>query len=89
MRGRTLFLGGATAAGLALGWVLARRHVARHRADLFSRRPLRRLSALTYLAQHPSLDSIRLLRDYLAWEPQPLLRRWARVMMRRLEVQFG
>jgi hypothetical protein len=31
------------------------------------------------------VDSIRLLRDYLAWEQQPVLRRRAQAVLRGLE----
>jgi hypothetical protein len=79
-----LFLG-AAAIGVAAGWVLAGRHIQRHRADLFSPRPLRRLSALAGLAAAPTITNVRLLRDYLAWERRPLLRRRASVLLQRME----
>lgn len=64
------------------GWgALARRH----RTALFHPRPVRRLAALGYLRAHPSVDSARLLRDYLQWEKLPLLRRRARRVLRRTE----
>lgn len=73
------------AVGLAvglLGWGSLHR---RHRTALFHPRPVRRLAALGYLRAHPSVDSARLLRDYLQWEKQPLLRRRARRVLRRTE----
>jgi hypothetical protein len=69
------------AVGLA-GWSLAQR---RHRRSLFSPDKFKRLAALGYLRAHPSVDSARLLRDYLHWEPHPLLRRKARGVLRRTE----
>ena len=77
------------AAGLAVGLVAgllgwgALHH--RHRSSLFHPRPVRRLAALGYLRGHPSVDSARLLRDYLQWEKLPLLRRRARRVLRRTE----
>ena len=86
---RAALLVGGTAVGLALGWWIARRHVERHRADLFSGRPLRRWSALTGLAEAPRAETVHLLRDYLTWEPRPLLRRRARAIVRRMEAALG
>lgn len=57
----------------------------RHRRALFHASPRRRLAALGYLRAHPSVDSARLLRDYLRWEPLPLLRRRARGVLHRTE----
>ncbi len=84
-RSRTVMFLGAAAVGVAAGWVLAGRHIRRHRNDLFSPRPLRRLSALAGLAADPSVANARLLRDYLAWEPRPLLRRRAAALLRGME----
>lgn len=76
-------LGLAVGAAVGLvGWSLAQR---RHRRSLFSPDKLKRLAALGYLRAHPSVDSARLLRDYLQWEPHPLLRRRARGVLRRTE----
>jgi hypothetical protein len=69
------------AVGLA-GWSLVQR---RHRRSLFSRDKVKRLAALGYLQAHPSVDSAQLLRDYLQWEPHPLLRRRARGVLQRTE----
>ncbi|MBC8087199.1 MAG: hypothetical protein H7Z40_08015 [Phycisphaerae bacterium] len=65
-----------------VGWALLTQ---RHRQALFHARPFRRLAALGYLRAHPSVDSARLLRDYLQWEPHPLLRRRARQVLLRIE----
>lgn len=75
--------------GVVVGTVLAQHSMGRHRRDLFSDRPLRRLSALGYLSGHPSVDTVRLLRDYLGWEQQPMLRRRAEAMVRRMEARLG
>jgi hypothetical protein len=83
-----LFAGGIVF-GAAAGWALAQRRVTSHRRDLFSRHPLRRFAALGFLAGRQDVDTVRLLRDYLAWERQPLLRRRAQAIVRRLEATLG
>ncbi len=75
--------------GVGAGLALADRYLHRHRAALFSRRALRRHAALGYLAGRPSAANVRLLRDYVAWEPHPVLRRRARRVMRSLESALG
>ncbi|MFB6240139.1 MAG: hypothetical protein ABEJ46_00980 [Gemmatimonadota bacterium] len=75
---------GAAAVG-ALGVWLARDQMARHRRDLFSPHPLRRLAALGYLRTEPSVDNVLLLRDYLAWEDQPLLQKRASTVLDEME----
>ena len=85
MRSRALLFTGGLAAGAVAGWMLAERRLATHQRDLFSPRPLRRLGALGYLAGQTGVDTIRLLRDYLAWERQPVLRRRAQAILRGLE----
>lgn len=72
-------------AGLAVGLVGWSEHQHRHRRSLFHEDATSRLAALGYLRAHPSVDSARLLRDYLQWEPHPLLRRKARGVLRRTE----
>jgi hypothetical protein len=75
--------------GAVAGALVAQRSMGRHRSDLFSGRPLRRLSALGYLSGHPSVDTVRLLQDYLAWERHPMLQRRAKAIVRRMEVKLG
>lgn len=75
----------AAAAGVATGWVLAQRYLERHRAALFSPKVRRRHAALGYLVGHPDPETLRLLRDYLAWEPHPVLRRRAKRVVQELE----
>ncbi len=64
---------------------LARDQMARHHSDLFSPHPLRRLAALGYLRAHPDVDNVLLLRDYLAWEERPMLRKQATVILAGME----
>jgi hypothetical protein len=89
MRSRALVFTGGLAAGALVGWMLAQRRLATHQHDLFSPRPLRRLAALGFLAGQTGVDTIRLLRDYLAWERQPVLRRRAQAILRGLEATLA
>lgn len=76
----------AAAAMAALGVLLVRDQISRSRRDLFSPHPLRRLAALEYLGGVPSsVDTVLLLRDFLAWERRPLLRKRAQAVLLRLE----
>ncbi len=75
--------------GVGVGVLVAQRSMDRHRRDLFSGRPLRRLSALGYLNGHPSVEAVHLLQDYLAWEKHPVLRRRAEMIARRMEAKLG
>jgi hypothetical protein len=85
----TLWATVAVVAGVALGWQLAGRQIARSREDLFHARPLRRLAALNWLEESPEAATLGLVRDYLQWERQPLLRGRARRLLRRLEATFA
>ncbi len=76
----------AAAAAGAVAALVIRDQVTRHRRDLFSPHPLRRLAALTHMNREPaSVDAIRLLRDFIAWEPRTLLRRRAGAIVERME----
>jgi hypothetical protein len=79
----------AAGVGLVAGWLLAQERYIHHRRDLFHPRPLRRLAALGYLAGQHGVEAVRLLRDYVAWEPQPLLRRRGERILRRLEASLA
>lgn len=85
MNRRTWYVVGALAAGFVIGAALAQRQMGRWRSALFSSRPLRRLAALGYLSGHPGPEAVRLLREYLAWEDHPALRRRADALVRRME----
>jgi hypothetical protein len=84
---KALFIG--LGVGAVAGVLLAEQSIGRHRRDLFSDRPLRRLSALGYLNSRPSVDAVHLLHDYLAWETHPVLRRRAKAVVRRMEAKLG
>jgi hypothetical protein len=89
MRGRLWVLVVGFGVGAVIGAVLAQQSVGRHRQALFSGRPLRRLSALNYVSKHPSVEAVRLLYDYLAWEQHPMLRRRAERIVRRMEARLA
>ncbi len=82
---RSVVILGAAGLGLVAGWVLAQRYLERHQAALFSNKRRRRHAALGYLAGRPGPETMRLLKDYLAWERHPALRRRARRMVREAE----
>ena len=89
-RARTILkLAGVAALGAivvaAAGVFVARDQMVRHRRDLFSPHPLRRLAALGYVRTHPHIDSVMLLKDFLAWEERPLLRKRAAGILESME----
>jgi hypothetical protein len=59
------------------------------RSGLFSPNPVRRFGAVSYLATRPSVDTARLLRDYVRWEPHPLLRRRGRQALAAVEAALA
>lgn len=85
MRSLGLFLLGAGAVA-ALSALILRDQVARHRRNLFSPSPLRRLAALGHLSGEPaSVGAVTLLRDFRAWEARGLLRTRAAAILARME----
>jgi hypothetical protein len=81
--GVTLLVVGAAG---ALGALLVRDQMSRHRRELFSPHPLRRLAALGYLASATaSIDLVLLLRDFIAWETRPMLKKRATGILGRME----
>ena len=44
-----------------------------------------RVAALGYLRAKPSVNTAQILREYIAWEPRPLLRRRGAKMLEHLE----
>ncbi len=74
----------AAAAG-ALAAIIIRGQISRHQRDLFSPRAFRRLAALGHIGSEPaSVDLIRLLRDFIAWEPRKMLRERAEAIVQRM-----
>lgn len=89
MRRRSLLVAAGALVGVAAGWLAAQQHLVRHRRDLFHSSPWRRLAALGFLAGNPGLEAVGALRDYVRWESQPLLRRRAGYLLRRMEARLG
>ncbi len=89
LRTATITVLAAAAAG-ALAVLIVQGQISRHRRDLFSPRPFRRLAALGHIGREPaSVDAIRLLRDFVAWEPRKLLRERAQAIMDRMTEEVG
>jgi hypothetical protein len=71
--------------GVAVGAAVGEGLLAGGRRGLFSPSVTRRYAAVSYLGARPSVDTARLLRDYVRWESHPLLRRRARRVLAALE----
>jgi hypothetical protein len=69
--------------GLLFGAVAWSTQIQRSRRELFSKRPVRRLAALGYLAGQSGPDTIRILTEYVGWERHPALRRRGERILRR------
>ena len=72
--------------GLLLGLALWNQQLQRHRRGLFSKHAVRRWVALSYLSTRPTVDTARLLLDYVNWEKRPALRRRGQQLLRRMEL---
>ena len=71
--------------GVAAGSLMWSRMQRQYRRNLFSKSPLRRVAALGYLRARPTVNTAQLLREYVAWEPQAILRQRGVRMLKRLE----
>ncbi|MDT8340147.1 MAG: hypothetical protein RQ751_01425 [Longimicrobiales bacterium] len=81
----TLITVASAVAGAVIVTLLVRDQMARARRDLFSVHAIRRLAALSHLGRaEASVDLINLLRDFVSWEPRPLLRNRARGILERM-----
>jgi hypothetical protein len=80
----------AVAGAAVIGALLVRDQISRHRRELFSPHPLRRLAALGYLGSAPaSVDLVLLMRDFIAWETRPLLKKRATSLLARMEAALA
>ena len=77
--------GAAFVGGLVAGLLAWSALVVRSRRGLFDRSRFKRMVALGYVAGRPSVESARLLRDYVAWETRPELRRRGERALRKME----
>lgn len=76
-------------AASAVGALVVRDQMSRHRRNLFSRQALKRFAALGYLSGTPaSVELVQVLRDFVAWEPNSILRRRALQIVSRMERQL-
>ena len=79
----------AAAAGAAVALII-RGQISRHRRDLFSPRAFQRLAALGHMSREPaSIDAIRVLRDFISWEPRNALRDRAQAIVDRMMSEAG
>jgi len=80
----------AAAAAGAIAVLIVQGQIRRHHRDLFSPRPFRRLAALGHMGREAaSVDAIRVLRDFIAWEPRRMLRERAQTIMDRMTEEVG
>jgi hypothetical protein len=75
--------------GFATGLVLWSREQHARKRDLFSTRPMRRYAALSYLRGQRTLETARLLKDYIRWEQRADFKRRARRLLDRVERQLA
>ena len=75
--------------GLIIGLLVWGAQIQRCRRDLFSRSPVRRLAALGYIGGRPSVETARLLAEYVRWERRPTLRRRAERLLRRVQAHLS
>lgn len=85
MTRRTLWFGAGLTLGAVAGYLWWTQEQSVNQRALYSDRPLRRLAALGWVSGQPGVDSILLLREYLTWEQNPVLRRRARRLLTRFE----
>ena len=70
----------------ALTALIIRDQITRRQRELFSGSGIRRLAALGHISRAPaSVDAVNLLRDFIAWEPNGLLRERAVSIVARME----
>ena len=88
-RSPTLMAALGFAAGVVVGAALYAHQAHQHAGALFSRSPVRRYLALGYLRGQPSVETVRLLSDFLDWEKTPHLRRRAQEVLRDVEADLA
>jgi hypothetical protein len=86
---RTRLAAAGFVGGVAAGTLLWTRMQRAHRYDLFSSSRLRRVAALGFLRGRPTLSTARLLREYVAWEPSPMMRQRGAKILRRVEASLN
>jgi hypothetical protein len=77
-------------AASAVGVLVVRDQISRHQRNLFSDQALKRFAALGFLSgASASVEIVQMLRDFVAWEPNTILRRRALQILVRMERQLG
>jgi hypothetical protein len=71
--------------GVVAGLVVWSMQIRRSRRDLFSTNAMRRLAAVGYLGGHPSVESAKILSEYVRWEQKPVLRKRAERLLSRMQ----
>ena len=84
-KARVSYLAFGFIGGVAVGTLMWSRMQRQYRRNLFSKHALRRVAALGYLRARPTVNTAQLLREYIAWEPRPILRQRGARMLKRLE----
>lgn len=80
----------AVGVAATVGTLIVRDQLERHQRGLFSPRALRRFAVLSHIAgANASVELVQLLRDFVAWEQRPLLRRRAAHILDRMERTLG
>lgn len=82
---RSLWFGVGFSLGLAGGLTWWTREQVQHQRGLYNARPMRRLAALGWISGQPTAESVVMLREYIGWEKNPVLRRRARRLLSRFE----
>lgn len=77
------FLSGAACG--ALVWTKLQRQ---YRRDLFNKNVVRRVAAFGYLRARPTVGSVQLLREYIGWERNPLLRHRGSKLLKKIEANL-
>jgi hypothetical protein len=78
-------VGAGFAGGVMVGLIVWTQQTHRDRYNLFSASAWRRLAALGHIGGTESAQNVVLLRDYVAWETRPELRRRGERLLRRME----
>lgn len=73
------------AGGFAVGLIVWNQQTHRYRQDLFSSRRGRRMAALGYVHGRSSPSNVLLLRDYVRWEQDQILRARGQRILRQME----
>jgi hypothetical protein len=88
MTSRVRYVAVAFVGGVAAGSIVWNRLQHNCRRELFNRSAFRRVAALGYLRARPSVSAAQILKEYIAWEPRPILRQRGAKILRTLETSL-